>query len=81
MQENLPSKTEMAGNLAKTAKDAFKLWLKEGTLFANDSTAKARISVCLECEFLNQDNRCTVCGCHMETKVKLQAAHCPKAKW
>ncbi len=82
MQENnLPSNTDMAKNLAKTAKDAFKLWLKDGTLFADNETAKARISICLECEFMNEDNRCTVCGCHLDKKVKLQASYCPKAKW
>lgn len=82
MSEQYPSNLEMAKNLGMTAKDAFKLWIKKGALFADNETAKARMSACLECEFINEDcDRCTVCGCFLNTKVKIQASACPKYKW
>lgn len=79
--DNLPTKTEMLKNVIKTAKDAFKQWLSDGSLFSDDKVAKERIAICLDCEHITEDNRCSVCGCHLEAKVKVQISSCPKGKW
>jgi len=81
MADQLPSKLEMAKSLAMTAKASFKKLLSEGKLFTDREIAQKRIAVCLDCEFLNEENRCSVCGCHVEAKVRIYASHCPKAKW
>ena len=40
-----------------------------------------RWSMCLECEFLTDMNKCEKCGCFMKVKHKLARAKCPIGKW
>jgi len=46
------------------------------------ATYYERINTCKGCEFFIKDSqRCSQCGCFMETKTKFKKAYCPVGKW
>jgi len=45
-----------------------------------EEEAKARMSVCKGCPFI-EDHNCGVCGCNLEKKTKWSSESCPKNKW
>ena len=54
--------------------------------FKNDkaeSIAKTRLMICLKCEYMNERNRCELCGCFMPAKVRSikPQTKCEKNKW
>lgn len=81
MADDLPSKSEMAKNLAKTAKDVLKGVLKDGKIKSDKDLASRRLSICVECDLCTDDMRCKLCGCFLEKKVKLLRAYCQDKKW
>jgi hypothetical protein len=42
---------------------------------------QARLAVCLNCEKLRSDNRCSVCGCFVEIKAQAETFQCPEGRW
>jgi hypothetical protein len=44
--------------------------------------SQQRIAICHECpNFIRMTTNCTVCGCFMIIKVKIEKASCPMGKW
>lgn len=40
-----------------------------------------RYSKCLQCENLQSDKTCKICGCFMKAKTRAMDASCPISKW
>ena len=56
--------------------------LNPNTNFVDDSTAKARLDLCLSCpELIKATKQCKKCGCFMHLKTKVENATCPIGKW
>jgi multimeric flavodoxin WrbA len=81
MADDLPSKGEMAKNLAKTAKDVLKGFLSDGKIKSDERLYNKRLRICVDCEFCTDDMRCEICGCFLEKKARLLRANCQKKKW
>lgn len=47
---------------------------------ASDEEYNRRLSICLECDYLNQGT-CTACGCFVELRAASKAGKCPYSKW
>jgi hypothetical protein len=46
-----------------------------------DTIAAERFAICKSCPELKAMDRCSKCGCFMESKTKLPNADCPLGKW
>lgn len=46
-----------------------------------EKLAEERMHICLDCDKLNEKNRCKVCGCFMVAKTRSKKAKCPLGKW
>ena len=60
------------------------LWeLVTGKLeFTSKSIAKERMNICKNCEVRNKTlNTCTICGCFLPAKTKLEKSSCPMELW
>jgi hypothetical protein len=74
----LPSLWQQTKNLAGSMKEA----AKEGFQKSSEEEIKRRLEICHGCEyFIPESSRCSLCGCAMRLKTKLQSSHCPKDKW
>ncbi len=74
----LPSTTEMAKNLATATKDH----IKSGLQTVSEEEIKRRLDVCADCEhFIPHSSRCKLCGCFTKFKAKLKSGGCPINKW
>lgn len=40
-----------------------------------------RWAICMDCEFLSDNNKCEKCGCYMKVKTKIGTVACPIGKW
>ena len=57
-------------------------WAKSGFKMSDEQTAAQRLEMCKACPHLIQENiQCSMCGCMMKNKVKIQDASCPLKKW
>jgi len=57
-------------------------FINPDTEYADEATAKERMDMCLECEYLiDLTKQCRKCGCFMNLKTKLAYAECPIGKW
>jgi hypothetical protein len=72
----LPSKIQMAKNLAVAVKDH----IKEGSEDATAEELENRLSICSICEFRNNE-QCSLCGCFLAKKAKWAEQECPIGKW
>lgn len=69
-------------NLGETAVDVLKEYKRRGLLLSDDDTLNDRMAICLDCKSFNKEStRCSLCGCFMKIKVRLEASHCPVGKW
>ena len=50
-------------------------------LVNKETNAEQRLSICKECPELKSLNRCKLCGCFMNIKVRLYKSSCPAGKW
>lgn len=51
-------------------------------LTVDTSVFKERTSICHKCESYNQlFDKCSECGCFVESKAKSENEFCPKNKW
>lgn len=46
----------------------------------NEKQYEKRLSVCKECDFLNQGT-CGACGCYVELRAASKVGRCPHKKW
>jgi hypothetical protein len=50
--------------------------------FADDRTRISRLATCFTCEARNAKlNTCTVCGCYLPAKTRLEKSECPMDMW
>jgi hypothetical protein len=78
VQHTLPSKIQMAKNLASATVEHAK------TGFANVTSdeQQARLDICKGCEFYREaDDRCLKCGCFLKSKSAWKSGKCPIGKW
>jgi hypothetical protein len=54
-----------------TFKNIFKL---------DNEISKSRMEICSECKDRDK-NKCSLCGCILESKTRLKNAECPLSKW
>ena len=47
---------------------------------ADAETYESRLAWCEKCDNLNAGT-CMACGCYVEIRAAMNAAHCPKKKW
>jgi len=74
----LPSTTQMAKNLAKATKDH----VRGGLKIVSDDEIKQRLEICGDCEhYIPHSARCKLCGCFTKFKAKLKSGGCPINKW
>lgn len=72
----------MAANLSKEVVNTTISAVTSGAIFATKEVELQRFELCKNCEhFTHEENRCKICGCFMQSKVKLIAAKCPAGKW
>jgi len=79
-QPDYPSFGSMVVNAAATFAD----FVADGFALADDAEVERRLAVCRKCEFFDAlQERCIQCGCHLNGKVRIAAAHCPlpDPKW
>ncbi len=77
-EKKLPSKMQMAGNLAKAVVKHVGDGLKKVDL----QQYQDRLNICNDCE-LRMKNRCTheSCGCLLDKKAWWASEECPLDKW
>jgi recombinational DNA repair protein RecR len=76
-----PPVAEMAVNLARAAADEAKAMFS-GALAVPYESVASRMETCRACEhFIREQNRCALCGCFAELKVRMRSQHCPVGKW
>jgi hypothetical protein len=69
-----PSKLEQLGNVAAAVKN----WMASGFAGVDQAEQARRLAVCHGCPHYDaSQDRCTLCGCVMTWKVKLESEHCP----
>jgi len=76
----LPSKADMAKNVAMSIKAA----VKSGFKFVPEEVSSKRHLICKtdKCGAYNEEHdRCMKCGCFLKYKTKLEAWHCPVNFW
>lgn len=80
--KKLPSLLSEISNLAEAGKDTILGLLRKGEVKASNDLQKARMEICLQCEFLTDDFRCAKCGCFVRVKsTLLHGGKCPLGKW
>ncbi len=80
-QNKFPTKLEQITNLAVAGKDVVLGFLKSGKIKASSQMEKERIEICLTCDRLTDEFKCSECGCFMKVKAKLLTQNCPLRKW
>lgn len=80
-EQKYPTKFKMARNIAKEMWKTAKRASQALPVLVDADTAKERLDLCMDCEHLTDETRCTECGCFMNAKVNLASAECPIGKW
>jgi hypothetical protein len=79
-QQELPSNLKMMKELLKSGKDIL-AGAADG-VFVTKEVREERLKICYSCEFfIHASERCTKCGCFMETKTLFKQTKCPIDKW
>jgi hypothetical protein len=79
--QNLPPLLEQITNLAVAGRDTVLGFLKSGKIRASSQMHKERMEICLACDKLTDDFRCSQCGCFIKVKSALLTQDCPLRKW
>jgi len=78
----MPSKTEMAKNLAKSIGRTASAALKGLDVVSGAELVEKRTSVCRTCPwFVAKGQRCAKCGCVVPLKAYFVEEACPIGKW
>jgi Family of unknown function (DUF6171) len=80
-QSNLPPLLNQIANLAIAGRDTVLEFLKSGKVKASSQMHKDRMEICLACDKLTDDFRCSQCGCYIRAKSQLLSQDCPLRKW
>jgi hypothetical protein len=81
-KKKLPSKKEMAANLAKSLSKTAKALVTGKKIKAEMSLIEKRTAICHGCAwFIKENQRCAECGCVVPMKVYLSEESCPVGKW
>ena len=72
----LPSTITMFSNFAVAMKD----YVASGLEHAPKELMEERLLICSICPF-RADDRCTSCGCYIQTKASQKVQQCPRQKW
>lgn len=65
-----------------TLKDIAKDLLAGKLILSEAELSTERLKVCAECPQMTKMTRqCKLCGCFLDLKTKVLAAHCPLEKW
>lgn len=67
--------------LCRTGRDVASNAASTGGIWTSPADSVKRLDICRKCELLQSDGTCDICTCYVSTKVKFQAAKCPKDKW
>tara|TARA_R100000742_G_C4270986_1_gene89787 strand:- start:23 stop:379 length:357 start_codon:yes stop_codon:yes gene_type:complete len=78
----LPSKSEMAKNVAKSLVKTIKSVASGDGVSTDDENRSKRLKACLSCSwYIKERQRCAKCGCVVPLKVYLANETCPIGKW
>ena len=81
-EKKLPSKVEMASNLAKSLVKNTKAALPGDDLIAPPEGKNRRMDLCRACAwFMKDTQRCSKCVCVVPLKAYLAQESCPIEKW
>jgi|7_EtaG_2_1085326.scaffolds.fasta_scaffold00338_2 hypothetical protein len=81
-EKALPSKAEMAANLAKSLKRTVKAAASGDGVAAGLELKNKRTNICKGCPwFIKDSSRCAKCGCFVPLKAYLKEEVCPIGKW
>jgi hypothetical protein len=80
-KNDMPSAAQQAINLAGSLGRAASTMVKGGNVKSKIDTIVERLSICKSCEFMNEQERCSKCGCQLFAKVTLATEKCPEGKW
>lgn len=72
----LPSKIQMAANLAKALSEH----VMDGLNKVSEEQLEERLNICTTCPH-RADQRCSVCGCFLSAKATMRSAVCPLGYW
>jgi hypothetical protein len=80
--ERFPGIKEMAFNLSETTRQSIAGFFRTGTMFASKDIIDQRMNQCAACDkLIPKTCRCSMCGCYMNTKVRILHSSCPIHKW
>ena len=78
----MPSKFEMAKNLAKSVGNIAKSTLSGEKVVASGDLALERMNICKACPwFVSKGKRCSKCGCVVPLKTYFAEEKCPVGRW
>jgi hypothetical protein len=81
-EKTLPSKVQMAANLAKSFKRTVKAAVSGDSVAAGIELKNKRITICKGCSwFIKDSSRCASCGCFVPLKAYLKEEACPIGRW
>jgi len=81
-KKKLPSKKQMAANLAKSLSKTTKALVSGKKIKAEMSLIEKRSAICRGCAwYIKESQRCAECGCVVPLKTYLAEESCPIGKW
>lgn len=75
--KDLPVLKEQVKGLVKTLSK----FARSGFKTVDEALQKQRLDICIGCEEITSNFRCSRCGCFMSVKSRIQIATCPLGKW
>jgi len=80
--KEMPSTYNQLKGFILSAKDVVGGAMAGDGVLVSESVRELRLSICHGCEFFEkQSQRCTQCGCFMNTKSMFKQTYCPVSKW
>jgi len=74
----LPSRTEMVKNLISSLEQIS----REDLNLRSKEDIEKIFNICFPCRFFKDEGpRCSICGCFLKLKVRIESSHCPLKKW
>lgn len=68
--------------LTNTSIDIVNDLIRRGAVMATEEKAETRMNICAACKcFEKESSRCSLCGCFMNVKVRIDSTKCPINKW
>jgi hypothetical protein len=80
--KNMPSAYNQLKGFLSSAKDIVGGVMAGEGAFVTEDIRNDRLKECHSCEFFdNRSERCSQCGCFMNTKSMFKKTYCPVGKW